>query len=240
MGAELLKVRSMPTPFWCGVALAVSFVIGLAATFVWGIGSDLDALAAIEFPTAICAVVLGVWIFGVEYGQNTMRRSLTADPDRVRLILAKAGTALLLTVAATVLLFLLALPLYGLANSGHDFAFSAGDLLRRGAAAVFGNAIYVLIGAAFALVTASMAGGMTAALVFIFVLDGVLSIIPKVSSWTFGLAMSDVIRAIVGSTEGGMNEGAGHGVAVALLLVAGWVAVLLGLGVQRLLRSDVK
>lgn len=240
MPAELLKIRSMPTPFWCGVAMAVSFVIGLVITFVWGVGHDLDALAAIEFPTAICSVVLGVWIFGVEYGQNTMRRSLTADPNRVRLILTKAATALAVVVAVTVLLFLLALPLYGIANSGHDFGFSVGDLARQGAATVFGNAIYVLVGAGFALVTASMAGGMTAALVFIFVLDGVLSIIPKVSSWTFGLAMSDVVRAIVGSTEGGLNEGAGHGPAVALLLVAAWLTVLLGLGVQRLLRSDVK
>lgn len=240
MRAELLKVRSMPTPFWCAIALAVFFLIGLAVTFVWGAGSDLDVLGLIQFPTMICSVVFGVWIFGVEYGQNTLRRSLTADPDRVRLILAKAATALLVTVGVTALLFLIALPLYGIANSGHDCAWASSDVLKQGAATVFANAIYALVGGAFAMVTASMAGGMTAALVFIFVLDGMLTLIPRAGDWTFGLAMSDVTRAITGSAEQGLNAGAGHGVALALLLVAAWVAVLFGLGLQRLVKSDVK
>jgi len=240
MQAELLKIRSMPTPLWCGAAVLVAFVIGLAVTFVWGAGRDLDSTALIAFPTAIAAIVIGVWVFGVEYGQNTMRRTLTADPDRRRLILAKLVTVLLVVAAVTVALYLLALPLYGLANSGHDFAFDTGDLLREAAGAVFNNLIYALVGAAFAMITASMAGGMTAALVFIFVLDGMLSLVPKVGDFTFGLAVADVGRWISGSAVEGLNAGAGHSTPVAALIVAGWLAVLLALGVNRLLSSDVK
>ena len=239
MRAELLKIRSMPTPLWSGVAVLAAFVAGLAITFIWGVGNDLDSTVLIGLPTAIASIVLGVWVFGVEYGQNTMRRTVAADPDRVRLVLAKLGVVLILAAAVTALLYLLALPLYGLANSGHDFAFPADELLRQGASAVFGNLVYVLVGAAFAMITASMAGGMTAALVFIFVLDSIMSLIPKVGDYTFGLALADVNEAIAGGAMEGA-EGAGHSGGVALLVVAGWVAFLLALGAQRLIQSDVK
>lgn len=240
MQAELLKMRSMPTPLWCGAAVLVGFLTGLVVTFIWGAGRDLDSIALIAFPTAIASIVIGVWIFGVEYGQNTMRRTLTADPDRRRLVLAKLATVLLVVAAVTVALYLLALPLYGLANSGHDFAFGSGDLLREAAAAVFDNLAYVLVGAAFAMITSSMAGGMTAALVFIFVLDGMLSLVPKVGDFTFGLAMGYVGRWISGSAGEDLAAGAGHSTPVAALIVIGWLAVLLALGVNRLLSSDVK
>jgi len=240
MRTELLKLRSMPTPFWCGLAVLAFFLIGLAITFVWGVGDDLAATAAIAFPTAICSVVLGVWIFGVEYGQRTMRRTLTADPDRRRLILAKLAAALSAAVGVTVLLYLLALPLYGLANSGHSFSFDPSGLFRQGLYAVFTNSVYLLVGSALAMVTASMAGGMTAALIFIFVLDGMLSLIPKIGDYTFGLAVADLSSRIAGSDTTGFGAGAGHSPVVAALLVFAWVAVLLLLGANRMLRSDVK
>lgn len=240
MRAELLKVRSMPTPFWCGVAVLLAFLAGLAVTFIWGAGPDLDSTALIAFPTQIAAIVIGVWIFGVEYGQNTLRRTLTADPDRRRLILAKLAVVLLVVAAVTALLYLLALPLYGLANSGHGFGFNAGDLLRQAAGAIFTNLAYTLVGAAFAMIAASMAGGMTAALVFIFVLDGMFSLIPEAGDFTFGLAMADLGRAITGTTAEGLATGAGHGAPLAAVIVAGWLAVLLFLGGNRLLGSDVK
>ncbi|MDQ2622334.1 MAG: ABC transporter permease [Actinomycetota bacterium] len=240
MRAEFLKLRAMPTPFWCGIAVITLFVVGLAVTFVWGAGNDQDSLALIAFPTAICSIVLGVWIFGVEYGQNTLRRTVAADPDRVRLIVAKLAVVLAVVIAVTVLLYLLALPLYGLANNGHSFDFPTDGVLRVGADAIFTNVSYVLVGAALALITSSMAGGMTAALVFIFVIDGMLSLIPKVGDYTFGLAMADVSSAITGTDIGGFGEGAGHSAGIGLLIVVAWVVLLLALGSQRLTSSDIK
>lgn len=240
MAAELLKIRSMPTPLWCGIVIAALFLAGLVVTAVWGAGGDLDTLTLIQFPTAICSVVLGVWIFGVEYGQNTMRRTVAADPDRVRLVAVKLGAALLVVAVVTVLVFMLALALYGLANSGHDFEFPVDDLFRRGADSLFSNLVYMLVGAGFAMITASMAGGMAATLVFIFVLDGMLSLLPKVGDFTFGLAVADLSAWITGSDAGGLTAGAGHSPGIALLIVAAWVCLLLGAGANRLIRSDVK
>lgn len=240
MPAEMLKLRSMPTPLWCGVAVIVAFLAGLAITFGWGAGSDLASTVLIALSTQVAAIVLGVWIFGVEYGQRTLRRTLTADPDRRRLIVAKLSVVLLIVAAATALLYLLALPLYGLANSGHDFAFHTGDLIRAGAAAIFANLAYVLVGAAFAMITASMAGGMTAALVFIFVLDGLLSLVPGLEDFAFGAAMADIEGAITGAASGGLAADPGPGAPFGALIVAGWLAALLFLGSNRLVSGDAK
>ena len=53
MRAEFLKIRSLPTPFWTGVAVLVCFLGGIAATVAWGIGADNAVLdIAIGMPTA--------------------------------------------------------------------------------------------------------------------------------------------------------------------------------------------
>ena len=176
---------------------------------------------------------------GGEWGGGVLLATEYAGPKRHAFYAAFPQLGSPVGSIITALLYLLALPLYGLANSGHDFAFPTDELLRQGASAVFGNLVYVLVGAAFAMITASMAGGMTAALVFIFVLDSIMSLIPKVGDYTFGLALADVNEAIAGGAMEGA-EGAGHSGGVALLVVAGWVAFLLALGAQRLIQSDVK
>lgn len=241
MRAEYLKIRSMPTPFWCAAAVVLFFIGGLTATSVWGAGEDLAAIEiGVTFPLAIASVVLGVWIVGVEYGQNTLRRTLSGDPARGRLIRSKLVAACSVVLGATLFFNLLALLLYGLANSGHGTDFPVEDVVRIAANALLVNTVYVLVGAAFALITASMAGGMTAALVFIFVIDGMLSLIPTVGDYTFGLAMSNLSSAITGTDGDFLAAGSDHPVVVSALVAAGWLVILLALGSQRLIRDDVK
>ena len=242
MRAEFAKVRSMPTPRWCLFAVFLCFCLGLVVTVIWGPGEDAAAPdVAVGFSTAIASIVFGVWIVGVEYGQNTIRRTLTADPRRGRLVISKIIVAAVWVTAVTVFLHLVALPAFNLAASGHDTSVPTELLARYGLASLLNNLVYMLIGVAFALITASMAGGMTLSLVFIFVIDSIFPVIPEVGDYSFGLALTDVLDAIRGiDTEVFGDSGSTHSTPLASLIVAAWTIGLLMIGIVRFKRSDVK
>jgi len=242
MSAELLKIRSMPTPLWCLIAVLICFVLGLAGTFAWGTGGDESGVIdlAIGFPLGIASIVFGVWMFGVEFGQNTQRRTLTADPRRFRLVVSKVLALLFCLFLVTTLLHLLALPLYDLAASRHDQSISIQEITRAGLASLLTNVVYALIGMAFSLIVMSMAGGMTIALVFIYIIDTLIPAIPKVGDYAMGPALAELTNNIRGyETDlfGYEIEKAG---VTAAIIVAAWVIGLLAIGTFRLIRSDVK
>lgn len=241
MRAELVKIRSMPTPAWCLGAVAVCFLLGIAATVAWGPGEDSSAIdAAVGIPTLIASIVFSVWMFGVEFGQNTLRRTLTADPRRGRLIAVKLGVTLLCVAIVTALLYAAAIPLYDLASSGHDQSIEAGTVSRYGAAALVNNLVWAVVGFAFALITTSMAGGITLTLVFIFVIDTITSIIPRVSDFAMGPALSAVTDGIGGYDTDLFGDAVDSVGAGDVLIVLGWLAVLMLLGCLRFLKSEVK
>lgn len=239
--AEFAKVSSMPTPAWCAGVVVVCGLLGVAATWRWGLGADLLAVElALGFPLAIASIVFGVWIFGVEYGQNTLRRTLSADPRRFRLFVSKLAVVLVLVAAATVLIHIVFFPFYDLAADRHGDAVPIGEYGDIVIAALLTNLAYVTVGASLALITASMAGGLTVALVFVLIIDTVLAVVPAVGDFSFGIALADVVVGIRG-TESGFGEfDSGHTTAQAALILAAWVFGLAGLGWLRLWRSDVQ
>jgi len=239
--AELLKVRSLPTPLWCLVAVLACGLLGVAATWQWGLGSDLLAVElAMGFPIAIASIVFGVWIFGVEYGQNTLRRTLSADPRRSRLFCSKLVVALSVVAIATVLIHLAFFPFYDIAAGRHDQTVPVGEYRDLALAALLSNLVYTTVGASLALLTASMAGGVTVALVFVFIFDVVFGAIPEVGDFSFGFALADVVVGIRGTESGFGDFDSGHGTAQAAAILAAWLLGLAGLGWLRLWRSDVK
>jgi len=154
MGAELDKLRSLPTPRWTLIV-----TVGLVAlTFVTVLfsGSDkestyLDAAEAMAgLGTLIGSIVLGVWIMGVEYGQNTMRRALAADPRRSRLLAAKVGLAVGASLALTAVVLGVAVVLMSLAASLNGASSPAGDIITAGLTYLLASPIYAAIGCAVA------------------------------------------------------------------------------------------
>lgn len=241
MRAEFLKIRSMPTPMWTGIALLACFVGGIAATIVWGIGEDNAVLdIAIGVPTMIGSLVLGSWLAGVEFGQNTLRRVLSADPRRVHLVLVKLATLLIVVISVTVVLMLAGVIIYSVTGSGHEAGMSTDMALRIAAASLVTNVTYAVSALSLTLLTRSMAGGMTITFVFFFVIDGLLSLIPKVGDYTIGIAQTDIDLSIRQQSEGIFETTATNETTVAVIVLIGWLAIFTVAGIIRTTRTEVK
>ncbi len=232
MAAELLKLRALPTPRWTFVVCLACATLALVLGAIFGTGTDeVVPGVGIELPTAIASIVLGAWVVGLEYGQQTMRRTLTAEPRRARVFAAKVGAAVIASAVLTLGLFAIAAIPYHLIADANDSAADFGNLATRALAALEGNATGAVVGASVALLTRSMAGGVTAALMFMLVLDTALGAIPSVGDYTIGTANLDIYDAIMG-------DGSDH-LGRAILMSIVWMGGLALIGAARFRAADV-
>jgi ABC-type transport system involved in multi-copper enzyme maturation permease subunit len=239
MNAELRKLIALPTPRWVLAATTGALVTAALVAALAGPGDGRDMLPVklgVGYTTWIAATVLGAWMIGLEYGQKTVRRALTADPRRLRLLLAKLAVALGATAALTVVLFAAAAPLFSAIASARGQSMPATETLEFGLATLFNNLVYATAGFALALATRSMAGGMTLALGFAFVISSALSAIPSIGAYALSSAVLDVMAGIAGGQLFGIDE---PNIARALAVTAAWLTVLIGVSMMRFTRSDV-
>ena len=234
MAAELKKLQFLPTPRWTVlICLAFAVVGAVGALFDGSVRAStyVDAGEVLTgVGTVIGSIVLGVWVAGLEYGQNTMRRVLAADPRRGRLFAAKIATAVVATLVLTAAVWLASVILLSLVASANGASSPTGDLLTVAGKSFIGNPIYAAIGCAVAMLARSMAGGMTAMLALVFVLDTALTALP-VGDISLGSALREVGRAI----EGDSGQDVAHAVRVTFL----WIVIMLGAAWARFTRTDV-
>jgi ABC-type transport system involved in multi-copper enzyme maturation permease subunit len=242
MTAELRKLLALPTPRWTLVATlaAVAIAALVAALAGPGDGANLTPVQlGVGLATNVGAIVLGAWMMGVEYGQKTIRRALSADPSRARLLLAKLGVVLGAVTLVTIAVSAISAPVFSAIASAHGESMPIGDSLQYGLAALLNNLIYATVAFTLALLTRSMAGGMALALVFAFVIDTALSAIPVVGDYALSAALVDLMRQISGSNLGDTSA-ANPEVLRALGVTVVWMAALIGVSVTRFTRSDVE
>ncbi len=235
MAAELHKLRYLPTPRWTLVVCLGFAVMGAVVALFDGSEAKSTYVDAAEvitgIGTVIGSIVLGVWVAGVEYGQNTMRRVLASDPRRGLLFATKALLAVAAALLLTVVVWGISTLLLVLVASANGAPLAAGDILEVSAQSLIANPTYAVIGCAVALLARSMAGGMTAMLALVFVLDTALTVLP-VGDISLGSALREIGRAIEG--ESGEHD-VGHAVRVTLA----WLVVMLTAAWARFARTDV-
>lgn len=238
MSAELIKLRSLPTPRWlAGVAVAFT-LLGLVATLRWGPGPDLIAVElSVAFPTSVLAVLFGAWLFGVEFGQGTISWCLTGDPRRGRLVLRKLIFGLVVVGLFTALVYLVAFTFFDLASRQHAGPIGSREYLDIAISSVLANLAFMVIGMAFSLITASMGGGITLALIFLFVLSTAISAVPGLSDWSFLAGLAD-LEAGLGLDDSGIGGDGPVGRAAAIFV--GWPLLLMLVGWLRFRRSEVR
>jgi len=170
---------------------------------------------------------------------DRLRRVLTADPRRLRLVGAKLGVVAAAAIAISAVAGLAAAPALSLVASANDVSIPAGETLREGLAYLVGNVIYATVGFGLALLTRSMAGGMALALAFAFIIDSALSAIPSVGDFALGSAVVEIMRALGADSVSFDPTAEDPELVRAIAVVAVWVAVLVGAAVARFTRSDV-
>jgi ABC-2 type transport system permease protein len=235
MPAELAKIKALPTPRWTAIVVLGLVVVGFVLLVLLAGSKDSDysdTAQTVGLVTLIASMVLGVWMVGLEYGQNTLRRTLTADPRRPRLLGAKLGAALVTSGALTLAAYVLATILFGIAAAINGASLSVPDVFNSLLAALLGNAVIVAVGVGVALIVRSMAGGMTVMLSVFFIIDTILLAIPTVGDWSIKIAVFEIQDSINGA---GDSVSIGHDA----LVLALWIAVSFGAGFLRFTRSDV-
>jgi ABC-2 type transport system permease protein len=237
MRAELVKLRVLPTP---RVMLAVALGLGVIVGVGLAIDSPSDpgnysdaALAAATTVTSIASIVLGVWMVGMEYGQGTMRRVVATVPARTSILRAKLVVLIACVVLGTIAVYALDWVMAALAGqlAGQSVPFD--PVLAEAGGALVGNIAYAVVGFSVALLTRSMAGGITITLVLALVVDTLLSTIPTVGGYSFGASITDLVGTIRGDADAEMW---GRGLAVTL----GWLLVFSVVSWLRFARQDVK
>ena len=175
---------------------------------------------------------------GVEYGQKTMRRTLSRNPDRLKLVLVKGMLGVLAAVLLTTLATVVATPLFVIASAGHELKVTAPELLRAGLGSLVNNMMVVLIALSLGLLTRSMAGGMALPLGYFFVIDTLLAEIPFIGPYMFGAASSEVFSNISGDR---FTEGiSALGPVLAAVMTIAWAAAFLTAASVRFTRADVE
>lgn len=241
MTAELRKLLALPTPRWTLAATVVGVAVAALVAALAGPGKGEDMLPVqlgLGLVTSVAAIVLGAWMIGLEYGQKTIRRALSAEPSRPRLLLTKLAVALGAITAVTLVLAAVSAPLFSAIASAHGESMPVGDSLEYGLAALLNNLVYATASFALALMTRSMAGGMALALAFAFVIDSGLSLIPTVGAYTLSTAVLELMGQISGDDLGGFSTDDPN-VARALAVTAAWLTTLVGVSVARFTRTDV-
>ncbi len=186
--SEWTKLWSVRSTLWTVVAL-LAVTLGFSALICAVTGtadvgdSEFDAtaqsLVGLYFGQ-VAAIVLGVLCVTSEYSKGGIRTTLTAVPNRVRLVLAKAivvaAVTLVVGLAASFGSFFLGQSL--LSGDGASVTLGDQDVLR----AVVGGALYFmacgLFGYALGLVLRQSAGAITGGLVLLFVAPPLITLIP--------------------------------------------------------------
>jgi ABC-2 type transport system permease protein len=236
MRAELAKLRILPLPrILAAVAVGLLAVAAIVLAIVGPDDPDVYEgvfSAAVGLPTAIGGLVLSVWFVGLEYAQGTMRRLVAVEPRRNEILAAKLGLALATVALATLALLAAGHGLALLVAGIHDVTLDTDGMLESAAQTLVFVPPYTAVAFGLALLTRSMAGGITIALVITLVVDSALSAIPAVGDYTFGSVMTDLAEWVSGS--GPVDQ---PGLSAALVLA--WIVAILAPGWLRFVRSDV-
>ncbi len=237
--AELLKIRSMPAPRLTLIITLALILVGAVIVVVIA-PEGASATAYYEVPdliaqviVAIGAIVLGAWIFGLEFASKTLRLAATVQPSRARLVLVKLGSAVGLLLAYVVAVVATTLLIGAIMASVGSVAFPFGQQLDSAISGGVEALLWGVLAFGLALLFRSYTAGLVATLVLALGVDVGLQQIPTVGKYSLGSATSSVGDAITG-------DAATLALGVALLTVAAWLIVVIGAGAARFITRDLK
>jgi ABC-2 type transport system permease protein len=206
--SEWTKFWSVRSTMWTFVALVV-VTVGISALLCLAVAANWDDIDAADraqiepvsqslsgiFLGQMAIIVLGALTISAEYSTGGIRTTLTAVPQRLRLLGAKALVlAVIAFVAGLITMipsFLLGQAVLSTADAGIEVSLGDPGVLR----AVIGGALYVaacgLLGFALGALLRHTAGAITAAIGLVFILPIVGNFLPG----TWGDNVSKVLNS---------------------------------------------
>ncbi|QIG41967.1 ABC transporter permease [Nocardioides anomalus] len=244
VAVELRKARDTRAGFWllAGILAIVVVVLGILVGLTLGYTDPValgDYVAVAAYLMSFLLPFLAIMLVTSEWSQRSALVTFSLEPRRSRVVLAKLGAALLLTVAnliAALVVGLVCTLVCELAQPDlTSWRLGAGDvagfLVTQSLAMVGGFAIATLL--------LNTPASIVLFVVYRFVLPGVFAALSALSDWFGSLAPWLDFQAAQGDIYEWELSGAeawGH------LLTSGalWLALPLAVGLWRVLRAEVK
>ena len=179
--SELFKLRTTRATTivaTCSVLLP-ALIFGLTSLFAFTNGEVGDSLASMvgNFAplTGLLLGVVGVLCSTQEYSQGTIRITLVATPNRLKVSIAKLLTTMLVSVLSVLLMLLLCLVPSQLILSSRNITFEViGSDLRVLLSAVILSAFLAILGLSLGLIFKSSPGAISALLLWPTILEGMV------------------------------------------------------------------
>lgn len=186
IAAERIKLLTTRSAYWCS-GIVVLLGLGLAILLAWATTSDSGSGSTSESDFLVGTTAFGVTVLMImavlavtsEFRFGTIRTSFQAIPHRSNVMYAKAAVYGGLSALLTFVLTVISLPL-AKSISGNDLALLGSDALRLYWGVPLYTFLSVLIGLGLGALIRQTAGAIVILLVWSLVLEGVLSVIPKV------------------------------------------------------------
>jgi hypothetical protein len=179
--SELFKLRTTRATkivVICSVALP-AVIFGLTSAFAFTNGEVGDSLVSMvgNFAplTGLLLGVVGVLCSTQEYSQGTIRITLVATPNRLKVFVAKLLTTLVVSVASALLMLLLCLLPSQVILSTRNVTFELiGSDIRVLFSAVILSAFLSILGLSLGLIFKSSPGAISALLLWPTILEGMV------------------------------------------------------------------
>jgi ABC-2 type transport system permease protein len=221
------------------VALAIVLVASiLICAFVNFNDQDVsNEILGFIFGPVVRAIALVIGILAVtnEFRHGTITPTLLVVPNRTRLMLAKLVAVLVLALAlglASGVIMVGASAIFGALRDFDGSAYAAEVLIGMTA----GTALNAALGVGVGVLLRNQVGAIVGVLIYGFILEDLIGLIPWVRDWLPKYGLSGVSNAL-----GGVNPGDGDFLSqgVAGLLLALYVAVIWVVGLLVMRRRDV-
>ena len=179
--SELFKLRTTRATkivVICSVALP-AIIFGLTSAFAFTNGEVGDSLVSMvgNFAplTGLLLGVVGVLCSTQEYSQGTIRITLVATPNRLKVFVAKLLTTLVVSIASALLMLLLCLLPSQVILSTRNVTFELiGSDIRVLFSAVILSAFLSILGLSLGLIFKSSPGAISALLLWPTILEGMV------------------------------------------------------------------
>ncbi|MFT4125604.1 MAG: ABC transporter permease [Gordonia sp. (in: high G+C Gram-positive bacteria)] len=239
---ELRKLIDTRAGFWLAASIGILCVVVMVAMLIghrsqWASLNFGHFFSVMNTPISIILPVMAVLLVTGEWSQRTGLTTFTMEPRRERIVVAKLVTALIAAATATVLSLIFGA--VGNAIAGLVFGDPAGawdftmaSLVNSFTIQVFG----LLLGFGFAALILNTPG----AIVAYFALPTAMSVLTELVPW-FTDHLADWVDPSSTNEPFYATQWATGGEWWRLIVSSIiWVAIPLGLGIMRILRSEVK